>query len=809
MKYLLTISLFVLSNLVFGQTFSIYGSVNSGKESLPGAVVIIEGQNLNTETDQSGAYVINGLKKGQYEVMVFAHGYETTVAHVEIVDRKIQLNFDMKELHQELKEFVVSGEEVTYFGVSRLKAVEGVTINEAKKSEVIHIDNLVANKGANTARQVYSRVPGLNIWESDGAGVQLGIGGRGLSPNRSANFNVRQNGYDIAADALGYPESYYTPPVQAVKRIQIIRGAASLQYGTQFGGLVNFQLKEGSQTEKLDIQSNQTVGSFGLFNSFNSVGGTVGKVNYYTFYDFKRSDGWRPNSSLTQHTAYGAFKYNFNTYSSIKFEYTLMDYLAQQSGGLTDNQFAQDPRQSNRSRNWFQVNWNLFATTFDHRFNSKLRINSRFFGLVASKDALGNLGRIDRPDDLDANRDLLMDSFNNWGNETRLIFNYSLGGKNSVLLVGTRYYRGFTHRMQGDADASADPNFQYLNPGNLEDSDFDLPSRNTSFFVENIFNLTDKLSITPGIRYEHIVTKARGYYRDTRFDLAGNIIYDERIEENKSNPRDFIFGGVGVSYKPGPAMEVYGNFSQNYRAINFNDIRVNNPSLEVDPNLQDERGFNMDLGLRGQVGNSLQYDVSAFYLSYDQRIGTILKTEPDPRFNNLVNRTFRYRTNIADAGIYGLELFSELNILQYLNYTGTDRLNLFVNIGIIKSRYLQSENQSVEGNEVELVPPVNFKSGLTYKRGNLGASLQFSHVAQHYSDASNAERSATSVEGLIPSYQVMDLSIKYQYRNYQFQMGSNNLTDSRYFTRRAAGYPGPGIIPSDGRSFYVTVGFDF
>ena len=87
---------------------------------------------------------------------------------------------------------------------------------------------------------------GLNIWESDGAGVQLGIGGRGLSPNRNSNFNTRQNGYDISADPLGYPESYYSPPLEAIERIEIVRGAASLQYGTQFGGMLNFKFKKGT-----------------------------------------------------------------------------------------------------------------------------------------------------------------------------------------------------------------------------------------------------------------------------------------------------------------------------------------------------------------------------------------------------------------------------------------------------------------------------------------------------------------------------------------------------------------------------------
>jgi Fe(3+) dicitrate transport protein len=70
----------------------------------------------------------------------------------------------------------------------------------------------------------------------------LHYGGRGLDPNRTSNFNTRQNGYDISADVLGYPESYYATP-EALEEIQVIRGAASLQYGTQFGGLVNFKIK--------------------------------------------------------------------------------------------------------------------------------------------------------------------------------------------------------------------------------------------------------------------------------------------------------------------------------------------------------------------------------------------------------------------------------------------------------------------------------------------------------------------------------------------------------------------------------------
>ena len=80
-----------------------------------------------------------------------------------------------------------------------------------EKTEVIQVGQLTANLASNNSRQIYAQISGLNIYQNDDAGLQLNIGGRGLDPNRTSNFNTRQNGYDISADVLGYPESYYSP----------------------------------------------------------------------------------------------------------------------------------------------------------------------------------------------------------------------------------------------------------------------------------------------------------------------------------------------------------------------------------------------------------------------------------------------------------------------------------------------------------------------------------------------------------------------------------------------------------------------
>src|ERR1043165_6547115 len=89
---------------------------------------------------------------------------------------------------------VVSPRTLTVSG--KLRDIEGTAVYAGKKTELIQMNNINANLATNNTRQIFARIPGMNIWEYDRGGLQLGIGGRGLSPNRSSNFNIRQNGYD-------------------------------------------------------------------------------------------------------------------------------------------------------------------------------------------------------------------------------------------------------------------------------------------------------------------------------------------------------------------------------------------------------------------------------------------------------------------------------------------------------------------------------------------------------------------------------------------------------------------------------------
>lgn len=353
-----------------------------------------------------------------------------------------------------------------------------------KKTEVINLEHINANLASNNTRQIYARIAGLNIWEYDRGGLQLGIGGRGLSPARSSNFNIRQNGYDISADALGYPESYYTPSTEALDRIEIVRGAAGLQYGPQFGGMVNFVMKEGPRSKPFELTTRQTIGSYDFFNSFNSIGGTVvkGKLNYYAFYQYKNGDSWRPNSHYDQHNAYAHLAYQVNDKLKLTAEYTFMKYLAQQPGGLTDAQFNEDASVSVRARNWFRVNWNLISLIADYKINERTWLNWRSYTLQGGREALGILSYINRPDN-GGNRDYQADVYNNYSSELRLIHQYNLGHNDQLhtFLVGARVYNGLTNRKQGDGSDGTGPDFRFMGT-EPDKSSYTFPGLNTAFF---------------------------------------------------------------------------------------------------------------------------------------------------------------------------------------------------------------------------------------------------------------------------------------------------------------------------------------
>ncbi len=692
-----------------------------------------------------------------------------------------------------------------------LPEIVGTNINAGKKNALIVMDNVQGNVVTNTMRQVMAKVPGIHIWESDPSGIQIGIAARGLSPNRSWEFNVRQNGYDISSDPFGYPEAYYTPQLNSVQRLEVVRGAGSLQYGPQFGGLVNFILKDGSEIKKpFQYESQQTVGSFGLFNSYNAIGGQNEKAHYYAFWDHRKGNGFRENSGFTVNTAFANYSWKINKKLKLGFEFTHFDYLSQQPGGLTDMQFNRDAYKSVRNRNWFEVNWNMAALNLDYAINETSRLNIKVFGMTGDRNSIGFMQAPNVADTINAatmqynNRRVDIDQYRNVGAEARYITEYSIGKTKQTLSAGIRYFRGRTNRFQnGRGDTGSDYNLNILAP---YPTDLNFLTVNTAFFAENIFRIGKNFILIPGFRVEHIGNTANG-----RVNLTGNT---EVKVGNENRRRQFILPGIGAEYHIGMT-EIYANYSQSYRPALFSDLTANPTTDIIDQNLEDAKGYNIDLGYRGRIKDYLFFDVSGYILQYNNRIGLIAQQRLDGGFYN-------FRTNVGDSKSMGVEALVEFSPTKvWFKNSKYGHLTIYTSIAYIQARYEDFRIVSRQGNNlvetnlkskrVENAPENIIRTGLTYTKKGLTITTQYSYVSEAFSDANNTLTPTTNgVNGLIPSYNLVDLSGTYKFNEKLFlKSGINNLFGEKYFTRRASGYPGPGLMVAEPRNFFVTVGVKF
>lgn len=799
-KYILLVLFCCFFSKIYTQnTVTLTGLVtNQTQEPLENVLVQIPLIDQLIYTDKKGSFSVELVSGITYTFNLLEINSEPKEEFI-FITRDTSITFTLNPTDYQLPEVHV-GTATDAFGIRQLRAIENGGLYEGKKTEVINIEQLVSNKATNNARQAFGKIPSLTIWESDNAGLQLDIGGRGLSPKRTTNFNTRQNGYDMSADPLGYPESYYSPPLQAVKQIELVRGAGALQYGSQFGGMINFKLKEGNTKKKVNFETHNSYGANQFINTFNSLHGQVGKFNYYSYVQYKRGNGWRPNEDYDQVSAFFSGKYEISKKLKIGVDLTHMYYLSQQAGGLTDEVFETNPRSSNRERNWFKVNWNLAAVLLEYELSDQVKIYNRLFGLSARRTSLGLLETPDLPDPM-SNRDLLDGSFNNYGNETRVAISYPFKSDlMNTLLVGTRIYKGKTNFSQKFGTDGSDSDFTEVDTSFIDrrKSDFDFPNTNLAIFAENIFRLSPTLSIIPGVRLEYIGTESNGYYTNSvRINAFGDFIEEIRQDSSKSNRTIFLYG-VGLSNKFNDNYELYANATANYRAINFTDVQIQTNIQVVDPNIDDEDGYSFDIGLRKRNFSPFFIEAGLFYTIYGNRIGEV------------IDDGIRLRTNIGSARIYGAEFFGELDILSALNKSSNHRLSTFINGSINRGEYTKINERALvgvrSGNKLEDLPDYNIKVGVTYGYKNFTSAIQSTWVGKQYSDAANTQNSFQGVWGPVPAYHVVDLSGRYDFSDQiRLSFSINNLLNKSYFTRRAAAYPGPGIIPGLGRTWNCTL----
>ncbi len=678
--------------------------------------------------------------------------------------------------------------------ISRLPDVQTTYLWSGKKSEVINLENSDANIAEKTPRQVFAKIPGVFVYDMDGTGNQTNISTRGLDPHRGWEFNIRANGIMTNSDIYGYPASHFSLPFEAVGRIELVRGTGALQYGAQFGGMLNYSLKQPDTTRRFAFETINSIGSYGLASTYNAAGGKIGKVQYYAYYSKRVSDGYRDNGKSDYNGQGLILKYTPTANFDITAQLLRSRYVYQIPGPLTDAMFEANPRQATRSRNFFNPEIYVPSLAANYRINDHTRLSWTASAVLGQRrsllfDRLANIKDTINATTLAYNpRQVDIDHFNSYNTEVRLLHNYTFFGQTSTLVAGVQLINNDLNRQQqGKGTTGSDVNFTIDASG--WGRDLHLKSQNIAVFAENKFQLTDRFSVSPGVRYESGNSK-----------LSGKTTYYDPEELGNTIHHKFPLFGANANFIINRSQNLYAGFSQAYRPVIFKDIIPATIYERSDKNLKDAYGYNSELGYRGSAGD-FKWDVSVFRTQYNKRLGSVALEE---------NGVFYIlRTNIGNTLTHGLEIFGEYDH----GITNDLHFNIFTATAWFDAKYQHANirvgnaNRNIDGNKVESVPAWTSRNGVNIKYKQLSVSFLYSYTAETFADALNTVTpSANGAVGLVPAYSLLDFNASFRAQNLTFRLSVNNLTNEQYFTKRPTFYPGPGIWPSDGRSVVLTVG---
>lgn len=217
------LSLFISAfTAVYGQNLQINGIVlDENHHPVEGAQILVNQKQHITYTDSLGTFSFKGLKKGNYHIDISALGYTNT--HKDIVLESSIHSFTIR-----LETQTESLNEVEIHANTALKRQKEATL----VTEVVNATYIQKNLQGSLMKSLED-LPGVST-------IDIGSGQskpviRGLSFNRVA---VVENGIKHEAQQWGEDHGLEIDP-HSVKQIEIIKGPASLQYGSDaIGGII-------------------------------------------------------------------------------------------------------------------------------------------------------------------------------------------------------------------------------------------------------------------------------------------------------------------------------------------------------------------------------------------------------------------------------------------------------------------------------------------------------------------------------------------------------------------------------------------
>ena len=611
-------------------------------------------------------------------------------------------------------------------------------------------------------------VPGVNARDEEGYGAIPNIGIRGLSPNRSTKVLILEDGAPIQPSLFLSNASYYSPPVERISSIEVLKGATGLRYGPNtIGGVINYQsktpLKDGIVKGKLGSHGYRLLElEAGTSSEQKSMGGGINLITSEA--NGFRNNGYRMNDILVK----GGMAIGQSQWLGLKLT-RYENEINTSYVGLRPDEFIHTPTKNPAPDDQFLSNRTSFDINHELEIDTSTKLKTLMYWSqlernfwrrdVASKTRQGTSfvdcgGTAYCVTGRNRNFDML-------GIDSRLFTNYQAFGIQNESEIGVRLH---SETMSNKTERSnAGPRARTGVITGNENND----AKAVALYLQNRFLFTDQFAVTPGVRVES--------YRQNRKNEMNGV-------QGQANNTELV-PGIGATWQLAPELQFYSSF---YKGFAPAMISAAISGDGVDQKLDAERSMNIEFGFRGQA-QKWTYEGAAFRMDFS---------------NQIVNQALSggiSKTNGGQSLHQGAE--------GALGYAITSAWSVLANATYIPVAEFKGGALGPIGNRIPYTPKLTGNLGLNYSKDGLKSFLNAYHVSSQYADSANTvEESNDGTKGLIPSFTTLNWSVVYSpKRDIKLFGVVRNLFDKKFISGRSP----DGIFPGAERNFELGLAYQF
>lgn len=617
-------------------------------------------------------------------------------------------------------------------------------------------------------------VPGIVVREEEGYGFIPNIGMRGLNPNRSQKLLVLEDGVPVAPGLFLANESYYSPRIERMESIEVLKGAAGLRYGpTTIGGVINYKTKKIEEGVKVTGK----VGSHGYTLLGLDAGGTaasgeaIGGISLVT----SKGDGFRNNGfDMNDIVIKGGMAIGDKQWISAKFSH-YDNEINTSYVGLRPNEYRNNPTKNPAPNDYFLTERNAFDLNHELEINADMKLKTLVYWSQLDRDywrrdiaARSANGTTFQPCDgtvncmTGRNRSFVMA-----GIDSRLFVNFNGFGIKNEAEIGIRLHSDSLSSKT--ISSRTDPNAR---SGALT-GDETQKAQGIAFYGQNRFLITETLATTVGLRIE-------SYEQERKNELSGVSGKSSSVE---------VMPGLGLTWQVMPQAQL---FAGAYKGFSPAMVATAISAGGVDQQLDAERSINLELGVRG-AANRWRYEATVFQMDFANQI--VPQSESGGVGATVTNAGETINRGIE--GALGFDIGAGWSVATNATYMPTAKYNNTKIVGGIDRN----------GNRLPYAPELTANMAVNYKTGGLMTGLSASHVSGQFVDPENTVAENTDGRrGEIPAYTTFNLNAQYSISKQWRVFGAvRNLFDRKYIASRNP----DGIFPGVERNFEVGMSYKF